>query len=73
MAALQFPKGLRAHMRDVWLFLFSQSVTRNIDVFSEVPSGAVFPPVLAAHGDSFFVRFCVGFLAVFRAPSERLG
>jgi hypothetical protein len=41
--ALQFPKCLGAHMRDVWLFSFSLAVvTRHVDVAPQVPSGAVF-------------------------------
>ncbi len=51
--ALQFPEGFPAQMRDVWLLSFPHAVTRNIDVLSEVPTGAIFAPVIAAHGDGF--------------------
>jgi hypothetical protein len=52
--ALQFPKRLAAEVRDVRLLSFSLAVvTRNVHVFSQVPTGAMLPPVIARRRDRF--------------------
>jgi hypothetical protein len=52
--ALEFPKRLAAEMRDVRLPSLSLAVvTRNIHVFSQVPTGSVLAPVITGRRDRF--------------------